>query len=261
MRYGVLSDVHGNVHALEAVLAALAQASVDRLICPGDLVGYGPKPNECVARIAALDPPALAVAGNHDLMALGRLPTEGLGSLPARTLEWTREVLDASSRAYLEELPLSAVLEDRVVVAHGSLDDPSEYVYDCRAGARQLALMRERHPDARVLIVGHTHRPLACSAAGAEPAEGDLALRAGGDGGGPWLLNAGSVGQARERRPLARALVLDTDRWVASFIAVEHDVDATRRELREAGLPPHACHLAPGRAARWRRRWAARVNA
>jgi predicted phosphodiesterase len=254
MRYGVISDVHGNVHALEAALGALDRASVDRLICPGDLVGYGPRPNECVARIAALDP--IAVAGNHDLMALGRLPSDGLGPLPLRTLEWTRTVLDAAAREYLSALPLTASTGDGVVVAHGSLDDPTEYVHDCEAGAAQLRLLRERDAGAAVLLLGHTHRPLACGA-GAVRAEGDVEL----SGEGPWLLNPGSVGQSRERRPLARALVLDLGRGVATFLALEYDGDATRRELREAGLPPHACHLAPGRLARWRRRRAARAAA
>jgi predicted phosphodiesterase len=255
MRYGVISDVHGNVHALEAALRALDRASVDRVICPGDLVGYGPRPNECVARIAALD--AIAVAGNHDLMALGRLSTEGLGPLPLETLEWTRTVLDAAAREYLESLPATASTADGVVVAHGSLDDPTEYVHDCEAGAEQLRLLRERDADAAVLVLGHTHRPLACSAAGAAAPEADVEL----SGEAPWLLNAGSVGQSRERRPLARALVIDLGCGVATFLALEYDAEATRRELREAGLPPHACHIAPGRLARWRRRIAARAAA
>jgi predicted phosphodiesterase len=258
MRYGVISDVHGNANALEAVLRALDRASVDRLICPGDLVGYGPRPNECVARIAALDP--IAVAGNHDLMALGRLPSDGLGTLPRRTLHWTRTVLDDPAREYLGALPLTASTGDGVVVAHGSLDDPTEYVHDCAAGAAQLRLVRERERGhgarAAVLLLGHTHRPLACGAREAR-AEGDVELSKER----PSLLNAGSVGQSRERRPLARALVLDLGRGVATFLAVEYDADATRRELRKAGLPPYACHLAPGRLARWRRRLAARVAA
>ena len=242
MRYGVISDVHANVHALDALLAALERAPVDRLICPGDLVGYGPRPNECVARIAALDP--IAVAGNHDLMAIGRLPVEGLSPLPARTIEWTRSVLGAEARSYLEALPPAAVAPGGVVVAHGSIDDPTEYVHDCRAGAAQLRLLGERWPDARGLLLGHTHLPLAC------PAGAEARLPSGDR----WLLNSGSVGQSRERRPVARGLVLDLDRGVAEFLAVDYDVKATKRELREAGLPAHACHLAPGRVARLKRR-------
>src|SRR4051812_47570828 len=128
MRCGVVADIHANLHALEAVLAALGRAGVERYLCAGDLVGYGPRPNECVARVAGLD--AVTVAGNHDLIALGRLDSSGLGPLPARTLEWTVDALDDASRRFLESLPLRASV-DGVVIAHGSLDDPSEYVRDC----------------------------------------------------------------------------------------------------------------------------------
>lgn len=255
MRFGVIADVHGNVHALEAVLAALS--GIDAYICPGDLVGYGPRPDDCVARVRSL-PGIVAVAGNHDLMAVSRMPEYRMGPLPKRTLDWTREVLGDETRAYLEALPLSARAGDRdeVFVAHGSLDDAAEYVKDATLAAGQLRLLGEREPAARVLLLGHTHRPMAFSAAtGLVAPRGEIALD-----GGPWLLNPGSVGQSRERRPLARALVLDTERRVARFVAVRYDTRATRRELRAAGLPAHAAHLAPGRIARRRRRLAARLR-
>ncbi|MEA2429539.1 MAG: hypothetical protein QOI19_12 [Thermoleophilaceae bacterium] len=249
MRYGVVSDVHANLNALDAVLAALEPEGVDAIVCAGDLVGYGPRPNECVERIASLDPPAVVVAGNHDLMAVGRLPTLDIGPLPRQTLEWTWEVLDRDARVYLESLPQTVATDDGVVVAHGSLDDPVEYVFDAPAASEQLTRLEERHPRAHVLILGHSHRPLACTGTGDAPAQGEIALVDG-----PWLLNAGSVGQSRERRPLARALVLDMARGTASFLAVDYDVRATKRELRDAGLPEHACHLAPGRSGRLRRK-------
>jgi putative phosphoesterase len=226
MRVGVLADIHSNLHALEAVLGALEHAGVERYVCAGDLVGYGPRPNDCVARVAGLD--AVAVAGNHDLMALGRLPSDGLGPLPARTLEWTAEALDDRSRRYLESLPPRNAL-DGIVVAHGSLDDPTEYVRDC-------GVLAGLEADARGLILGHTHEPLRREA------------------GGRWLLNPGSVGQSRERRPVARAALLDTGTGAADFLALDYDVAATKRELRAAGLPPAACHLAPGRVAGLKRR-------
>jgi predicted phosphodiesterase len=249
MRWGVVSDVHANVHALEAVLRALGREGVDRFICAGDLVGYGPNPNECVARIAGLDPAPVVVAGNHDLMAIGRLPTRDLGPLPKQTIEWTAEVLSNEARRYLERLPAAAVTDDGVVVAHGSLDDPVEYVFDGVAAQAQLALVAERHPQARVLVLGHTHLQRAYCEEGEHAPDGRVGLA-----GRRWLLNAGSVGQSRERRALARALVLDTDRGDARFLGVDYDVSATERDLRAAGLPEHAGHLAPGRAARVRRR-------
>jgi putative phosphoesterase len=229
-RYGVIADVHANIHALDTVLAALERAGVDGYLCAGDLVGYGPRPNECVERVAALG--AVVVAGNHDLIALGRLASDGLGPLPVRTLEWTRSVLEEDARTWLEGLPLRASTDNGVVLAHGSLDDPTEYVRDC-------SVLSALDPGDRILILGHTHEPLECEA------------------GGRRLFNPGSVGQSRERRPVARALVLDTDSAEAQFLALDYDVRATERELRAAGLPPSACHLAPGRLARLKRKVAA----
>jgi diadenosine tetraphosphatase ApaH/serine/threonine PP2A family protein phosphatase len=195
--------------------------------------------------MASLDPAPVVAAGNHDLMAVGRLPTLGIGPLPRQTLEWTWGALDGDSRRYLESLPATAVAEDGIAVAHGSLDDPAEYVFDAAAARRQLTRLEGRHPDARVLVLGHTHRPLACTEAGELPVHGEVTM-----GNARWLLNAGSVGQSRERRPLARALVVDTARRAAGFLAVEYDVRATKRELRQAGLPEHACHLPPARGLR-----------
>ena len=249
MRYGVISDVHANLHALEAVLEALEREGVDQFICAGDLVGYGPRPNECVERIASLRRPTTVIVGNHDLMAIGRLPTDGIAPLAKQTIEWTSEVLTKDAHGYLEMLPESAVTDRGVVVAHGSLDDPVEYVFDGVAAQAQLALVSQRHPQARVLVLGHTHLQRAYCEEGEHTPDGRVGLA-----GRRWLLNAGSVGQSRERRAVARALVLDMDRGDARFLSVDYDVSATERDLREAGLPEHACHLAPGRAARVRRK-------
>lgn len=249
MRYGVISDVHSNLHALEAVLSALERERVDRIICAGDIVGYGPRPNECVERIASLRRPAVVIAGNHDLMAIGQLPADDLGPLPKQTIEWTANVLVPDARSYLETLRESAITDDGVVVAHGSLDDPVEYVFNDTAAHRQLIAVAGRHPDARVLVLGHTHIQRAFGQDGDRSPDGEIDL-----GDHRWLLNAGSVGQSREREALARALVVDLDRRCAHFLALEYDARATKRELRAAGLPEHACHLAPGRGARVRRK-------
>src|SRR3954454_3971372 len=249
MRYGVISDVHANLHALEAVLRALEDEGVDRFICAGDLVGYGPRPNDCVERIASLRRPAVVIAGNHDMMAIGRLPSDGIAPLAKQTIEWTSEVLEQDARSYLETLPESAITDHGVVVAHGSLDDPVEYVFDGTSARRQLIAVADRHPEAQALVLGHTHIQRAVGPDGDRRAEGELSL-----GHDRWLLNAGSVGQSRERRAQARALVLDLERRSARFLGVEYDVHATELELRAAGLPEHACHLAPGRGARVRRK-------
>jgi predicted phosphodiesterase len=250
MRFGVAGDVHGNIHALEAVLGALESAGCEQLLVPGDLVGYGPRPNECVERLREAG--ATAIAGNHDLMAIGRLPSAGLPGLQRETIEWTRTELDPGTCAYLEGLPATANPEPGVWMAHGGLDDPTRYVRDDTAARAELAALAERAPEAWLLLLGHTHLPLACAARGEQPASPPDRVALDGDS-GAWVLNAGSVGQSRERRPHARALVLDTGERSARFLTVDYDVAATRRELRAAGLPQHAYHLAPKRLAGWRR--------
>jgi predicted phosphodiesterase len=157
VRYAVLSDIHGNMHALDAALDALADLGVTGYLCPGDLVGYGPMPNECVSAVAELD--ALCVAGNHDLIALGRLPDADCSEVAKVTLRWTKRHLDAAARRYLEQLPLVLATLDGVVMAHGSLRDPWEYVRTPAQRVRQLRMLAHEHPGTQVLILGHTHRP------------------------------------------------------------------------------------------------------
>ncbi|HEX8647393.1 MAG TPA: metallophosphoesterase family protein [Thermoleophilaceae bacterium] len=251
MRLGIAGDVHGNLHALDTILAALDAAGCDRIACPGDLVGYGPRPNECVARLRAAG--AVAVAGNHDLMALDRLPSDRLPDLQRQTIDWTRAALDDATREYLGSLPLETEPAAGVVMTHGALGDPTVYVHGIAAARSQLAFLTAAHPHAGMLVLGHTHRPqLVPHRAGPPEIEGDGDVELPSDI-GPWLVNAGSVGQAREPDPVARAVVLDLDRGRARFLALEYDVAATRRELAAAGLPAEACHLPPHRQPRRRR--------
>jgi predicted phosphodiesterase len=253
MRYGVLADIHGNLHALRAVLAAVERQRVDRYLVAGDLVGYGPNPNECVELVAELD--AVCVAGNHDLIVLGRLSDERCIPLARESLAWTRTVLRDDARAFLAALPLRAAAPGGVELAHGSLDDPQEYTIDRAQASAQLAAVAAA--GQRALILGHTHVPWAfATGAGAARARGGVRLPATE----PMLLNPGAVGQSRELRVRARYLVLDLDDGSASFGAVRYDVGGTRAELERVGLPPGACHLRPslaraaGRAVRRRMR-------
>jgi len=237
MRYGVLSDVHGNGFALRAAVDRLTRLGVDGWLCAGDIVGYGPQPNECVELLAELD--ARCVAGNHELLALGRLPLERSGRLARETTPWTRAALRDDSRAYLAGLPLTLRLGD-LVMAHGSLTDPERYVtQDTQASAE----LRRMAAEARVLVLGHTHRPwLYHENAGTLPA---TALPPAGR----LLVNPGSVGQSRQRErvPRARFLLLDLERGEIRFLTEPYDVDGARAALRAAGLPRSCIHVPPGR--------------
>ena len=241
MRYGVISDVHANLHALQSALAMLERQGVDGVVCAGDLVGYGPQPNECVRRLAELDP--ICVAGNHDLIAAGRLSLDTCGRLARQTLEWTRDVLTDDTRSYLDRLPLTTESPNGVVVAHGTLDDPSEYTLTPEQGVEQLSMMSARY-DASLLLLGHTHRPWAVDdnarALSVRRNRTISLMRRNA-----ILLNPGSVGQARERRALTRFMVLDLEQRNATFYAMTYDDRACRQELVRMGLPSDACHRRP----------------
>jgi predicted phosphodiesterase len=240
MRLALVADVHGNLPALEAALRALRDEACDRLLCAGDLVGYGPFPNECVALLE--ESSALCIAGNHDLMAIDRLDDSRAGALARETLRWTRSGLDPGARAYLEALPPTLTVE-RLTMAHGSLDDPSAYVESDRASA-ELARLGEQQPDAELLVLGHTHTPLAHGERRGTLLEG-RAGEVGIEGGERLLVNPGSVGQPREWRPLVRFAVIDLAARAVRYHSLRYDHASVRRALTERGLPPDACHRRP----------------
>jgi predicted phosphodiesterase len=235
-RIGVIADVHGNLPALEVALAELEREGADRLLCAGDLVGYGPFPNECVARVR--ESGAACVAGNHDLMAIERLDEGHAGALARETIAWTRGVLGPEARAWLEELP-ATLTEERLITAHGSLRDPTAYVWADGAG-EQLALV----PEGLLLVLGHTHSPLAFGerrGALLDGRAGEVPIEAGER----LLVNPGSVGQPREWRALVRFAVIDLGAGAVRHRALRYDDAGVRRALADAGLPPDACHRRP----------------
>jgi predicted phosphodiesterase len=253
MRIGLLSDVHANLFALRAAIARLRVEGVDAWVCAGDLIGYGPHPNECVETIAELEP--TCVAGNHELMLLGALPDTRAGWLARRTIGWTRDVVRADVRSYLADLPRTATVAG-MVVAHGSPGDPEEYV---RSTARAGELLRSI-PDGHHLVLGHTHHPWLFRAddgtqfpAAAEP-PGSAGLPLPSDA--RHLVNPGAVGQSREREtiPLARFAMVDLAGSHVRFFAEPYDSAGTRAALRARRLPPDAIHVRPGPVATASRR-------
>ena len=243
MRLGLISDVHANLHALEATIAALRRRGVDSWVSAGDLIGYGPRPNECVELVAQLD--TAGVAGNHDLIALGRL-AGGRSSDRARVSHRrTRDVLRDDVRSYLAALPLRVDLGP-VVVTHGSLDDPETHVSTAARAAAELAVLRRVNPAARILVLGNTHRQmLVDEAARSRPVRAGVPV--GLATGLRYVLNPGSVGQSRrwEWPPRARAAVLDLQEDTLLFEEIAYDVRACREELTGAGLPYRSVHALP----------------
>jgi diadenosine tetraphosphatase ApaH/serine/threonine PP2A family protein phosphatase len=243
VRIAVLSDIHSNLHALEAVLADLDRESPDELWCLGDVIGYGPRPNECIDLVR--ERAALSLCGNHDLAVLGTLDIAEFSGDAARAAQWTRGVLADPQREWLATLSPAAE-RDGAQLFHGSPRDAVwDYVLSEDAASTSLMLT-----TAPVVMVGHSHIALAISAnrSGSELTGG---LAAGGTdedlGERRWLLNPGSVGQPRDGDPRAAWLLLDTDAGRASFRRVEYPIETTQTEMATAGLPPTlAARLAHG---------------
>jgi diadenosine tetraphosphatase ApaH/serine/threonine PP2A family protein phosphatase len=231
MRVAVVSDIHANLRALETVLAAIDAEPVDELWCVGDLVGYGPKPNECCALVQARA--AVCLCGNHDLAVRGTIDLIEFSGDAGTAAAWTRNVLTDEARAFLDSLE-PAGRAAGVALFHGSARDPVwEYVLSDEAAATTFMLTEEP-----LVLVGHSHAALQIALretmleGGLAPNGTELELSDG-----RWLLNPGSVGQPRDGDPRAAFLLLDLEEQRASFRRVAYDIELTQSEMRDAGLP------------------------
>ncbi len=241
MRVAVISDIHSNLHALEAVLADIEGEGPDEIWCLGDLVGYGPRPNECVDLTRGRA--QLSLCGNHDLAVLGSIDVAEFTGDAAAAALWTRQVLGGEEAAWLRTLTPHAV-RPGVELFHGS---PRDAVWDYVL-SEQVALISILETEAPVVLVGHSHVALglgwdgASLTGGLAPAgtEVDLTERR-------WLLNPGSVGQPRDGDPRAAWLLIDMAAGRAAFRRIDYPIDVTQAEIREHGLPAAlAARLAHG---------------
>jgi diadenosine tetraphosphatase ApaH/serine/threonine PP2A family protein phosphatase len=232
MQVAILSDIHANRHAFEAVLADVARTPAEEAWCLGDLVGYGAEPDACVE--LAHETCSVILAGNHDLAVTGELPLDEFSAGAAMAARWTQEVMAPENLEALRKLePQDTSLP--VGLYHASPRDPIwEYVLSVLLA--ELCLDDQRH---RVCFVGHSHVALSFVRPEGEPATGE-ARRHGSDvdlSTGEWLLNPGSVGQPRDGDPRAAWLLLDLDGWRATFRRVEYDVAGAAAAIRAARLP------------------------
>jgi predicted phosphodiesterase len=243
MRLAVLSDIHANLPALEAVLERIDDADVEETWCLGDVVGYGAQPDGCAELVA--ERCDLSLVGNHDLAVLGELDISSFSPAAATAVRWTQSVASDETIRFLRGLKPSD--ESRAVALyHASPRDPIwEYVLWPDQAAECIA-----RQAARVSLVGHSHVALFFavfddsegeSPASPEPAQGAQAA-AGTEldlTEGAWLVNPGSVGQPRDGDPRAAWLELDLDTWVATYHRVPYEIDRAAEAIAEAGLPAH----------------------
>lgn len=212
MKLAIVADIHGNLEALSAVLDDITQKGIKNILCAGDLVGFGPNPNECVHLVRKSL--ATCVRGNQDDVAPRNDPPVGLDEWAKLAMKWTRKQLTDDNKKYLSELPLTRIVGD-IFMAHGSPFDPlHEFVYEHDNIAHFVEAVKMP-----VIITAHTHKPFV-----------RLINKT------VWI-NPGSVGQPRDQDSRASYCVFDTESKKAEIIRVEYDLETTHKKIDKAKLP------------------------
>lgn len=242
MRVLVLSDIHANLPALQAVLADAGK--IDAAWCLGDLVGYGPDPNECVELIAGL-PNLTCLLGNHDAAVLGEIDLETFNRDARLSIEWTQKVLTPSTQQFLQSLPDHVVMDGSATLAHGSPRSPVwEYLLDTYNAYENFAYFETPY-----CFVGHTHIPVVYYWTGqASYVEWQLLHNQDGPTQpGPMIVNPGSTGQPRDHDSRAAYLIFNPDTFSWKSFRVDYDLSLVQQRILKAGLPHrHATRLASG---------------
>lgn len=238
MRTLVLSDLHANATALDAALQAAA-GRWDAIVCLGDVVGYGPDPNEVTSKIRELG--ARTIRGNHDKAAAGLMSTEDFNPVAKAAVDWTRSQLSPENLKWLTDLPPGPLEVDHIVLVHGAFQDEDEYVFTPAQALEGLL-----DSQATVTFFGHTHHQGGFSYESStnnlemlpirpRPAETFAPLRL--EPKRRYLLNPGSIGQPRDGDPRAGFAIADLDHQVVEFCRVPYDIPSVQTRMRAAHLP------------------------
>ena len=240
----LISDIHANMEALEAVLREIRRERIGTVVCLGDIVGYNADPAGCIRSLRDAD--VVCIAGNHDRAVTGQITTEGFNPLAARVVDWTRARLTPEELDWLAALPLKAVVQDRLVAVHGALhpDVGCELVRLNTDEKRLLSFQAlAAHPSgARICAFGHTHRiGIFEMRDGTVTAHEDRTARL--RDGSLYLVNPGTVGQPRTSDQRPSYLVLDADAGTISLRRVRYDASRALAKTRKAGLAPRFSRL------------------
>jgi diadenosine tetraphosphatase ApaH/serine/threonine PP2A family protein phosphatase len=241
VRYAIFSDIHSNLESLQTALSMISPS--DALVSLGDMVGYGPNPNECVALLR--ERCTHAVLGNHDLAATENFGVEYFNEAAREAILWTQRVLDESSRDWLNSLPYELRLPEFLLV-HGAPVNYFEYVLDKRTAAQAF-----ERTDAPLVFIGHTHVAEywvqeSHGAIGLKHMQhgGELTLEAGKR----YIIDVGSVGQPRDLNPEASFVLFDAEARRVQWVRYAYPIATVQQKIREAGLPAYlADRLQAGR--------------
>ena len=236
MRYLVLSDLHANLEAFDAVMAAVSRDDYDRSLVLGDIVGYGADPNAVVDRVRALAPD-VAIRGNHDKVASGMESADGFNQAAKYAAMWTLDQLSNENRDYLAGLPPGPLeIDDVLQICHGSPDDEDEYIFEPVDAVEAL-----RGLSRPLCMFGHTHVPIGYWLSVSEfdliVPDATRVTRIDLQPGRRYMVNPGSVGQPRDGDPRAAYAIVDTEALAVTLYRVDYDVAAAQRKILDAQLP------------------------
>ena len=229
MKIAIISDIHSNIEALEEVIADINRRGVDKVVCLGDIVGYGANPKECIKRIKSLT--SNVIAGNHDYGVGGLTPINYFSSVAKSAVKWTKKQLNRSELNFLRLLPLT-INWGSVLFIHSSPDAPDMWNYILTSSD---AIVQFRFFSEAILFVGHTHIPGIWNESGSfsvptpKPFRLDTKKR--------YIVNPGSVGQPRDGVNDASYLIFDSDYWSIDFIRVKYDIETASAKIKAAELP------------------------
>jgi diadenosine tetraphosphatase ApaH/serine/threonine PP2A family protein phosphatase len=232
VRYAFLGDIHGNTDALDKVLESVRGSSVDKIVCLGDIVGYGAEPVQCLKIIRDLK--CDVIAGNHDWAAVGKISIECFNAYAKAAALWTREQLDQEQKDWLANLPLVLTYE-HCAVAHGTFHQPEAFNYIQTVFDAEQSFEALRRLGAGLGFLGHSHVPVGFF--DTDPITYTLDTQIPLDGETSTIVNAGSVGQPRDENNRASWALFDTDKREVTINRIEYDIDGAANKIRAAGLP------------------------
>ncbi len=230
MRVAIISDVHANLEALDAVMRDIRKKKLGEVLFLGDAVGYGPNPNECIEILKKNC--RVLLAGNHDRAAVGLTEIEYFNEYAKEAVIWTREVLAEENRALLKTFPvMKEMRKDKMLLVHSTPKEPEAWHYLLTLWDAEINF---HYFDDMLCVIGHSHLPFVIERL---PSGEMVTYKEGSDlkKNERYIINCGSVGQPRDRDPRACYAILDNDR--VDFIRVKYDVEKTQGKMREAGLP------------------------
>lgn len=245
MKYLILSDIHGNIDALNSALIEVNSIKFDKYVVLGDLVSYGASPNEVVKRIIGLNP-VIAIRGNHDKVAVGISDGRDFNYAARDAALWTRRKLLPENREYVSNLTKGPVEVDGLFeIVHGSPWDEEFYIFSHRH-----ALNAFQHSDKKLIFFGHTHIPVIWSL-GDDILEGEAVTNDqyeySLEEGKRYLINPGSVGQPRDGNPKSSLAIFDSDEMKIQFLRIEYNIQNAQSKILQAGLDEYlADRLASG---------------